>query len=861
MQPPSLQFEHPTLQEVVSVRPTPSAAAGTLWGAIWEHAQANPTATAIVTTRDEAVAYGDLWAAMAGVAARLNQLGVGRGDVVALLVPQSATALIVSLGALCTAAIAPLSPIANPDDLRRALGQLQPAVVVVFSNDPSPARSAVEGLGLPVILVERPADAPPAQFELRPTGAMRLTTAAPGFALPTDAAALRPTSGTTGLPQWTPWTQARLAMLSRQQAAVYRLSPADRTYNLHSLSTLGINQSLHVLTSGGSIFLSDVYNGTGFFEGLERYKPTWYFTTPSLQQSILDEATRLGITQVERPLRFVRSGGSPGTDRLAERLSTLFQAPVLESYQMTESLVITSTPFPPAAPPPGSVGQSVAYRIQILDPEGMPLPAGEAGEITLMAPEGPAPAWFDAAVGWGLPTGGLGTGDLGYLDADGYLFITGRLKEVIKRGGAQVLPQEIEEVLLTHPDVLEAAAFGVPDPLLIEGVAAAVVLRQGATTDERGLRTWLLARMAPYKVPARVLLAAEIPHNAGGKVVRRTLAGHFARELAARPISGGAPASDLEGRLLALWRDTLRQPDIGVDDDYFELGGNSLQAAVLITRVSKLAGRTINLETLWQASTVRRMADYLATEVVSAYPPAIVPVRPFGDEPPLFCIEPYESRIAFFPLAPRLSPALPVYGVEPQRPHVGPGETITLKGFAAQAKDALRAVQPEGPYRLLGYSWGGMVAFEIAQQLAQEGQAVSFLGLLDTRISVGRKRTWPERIQDFLREMQGKRWAERRHLVLQRWVRLQRHEFEAPVTRIANQGYRPQPYPGRIVLYQAIHRPPQEHTLPAEQWRALARDGVEVVHLSGTHETLLSDTVAGPLVAASIAQHLALPAL
>ena len=298
-------------------------------------------------------------------------------------------------------------------------------------------------------------------------------------------------------------------------------------FHIHGL----IAAVLATAAAGGSVVCAPGFNALRFFAWLAAVEPSWYTAVPTMHQAILtraarNAAARVAVTHGGARLRFIRSSSASLPPSVMADLEATFGAPVIESYGMTEAAhQMTSNPLPPRPRKPGSVGVAAGPDVAIMDAAGACSPAGATGEIVIRGPnvttgyarnpEANATAYHD---GW------FRTGDQGLFDGDGYLRITGRLKEIINRGGEKISPREIDEVLLGHPDVAQAVAFAVPHDALGEEVAAAVVLRPGATATPRDIRAHAAARVAPFKVPRTVLIVDEIPKGPTGKLQRIGLA-------------------------------------------------------------------------------------------------------------------------------------------------------------------------------------------------------------------------------------------------------------------------------------------------------------------------------------------------
>jgi acyl-CoA synthetase (AMP-forming)/AMP-acid ligase II len=348
---------------------------------------------------------------------------------------------------------------------------------------------------------------------------------------PGDIALVLHTSGTTSRPKQVPLLQRNLMASARTIAAHYQLGTGDVSFcvmplfHIHGL----VASSFAALAAGGTILAPRRFTAHRFWSQAREHGVTWLSAGPTLHQMILDRADADGAPP---SLRFARSCSSALTPALLERAEAAYGVPVLEAYGMTEaSHQMTSNPLPPAARQPGSVGVPAGAEIAVIDPAGQFLAAGQAGEVVIRGPgvmsgylSNPA-ANADAFVdGW------FRTGDLGVI-RDGYLYLEGRLKEMILRGGENIAPAEIDQALLAHPAVTDAVSFGISDDKYGEVPAAAVVLSQDVPVSD--LIGHCRERLAAFKVPAAVYIVAEIPRTATGKVQRRRVAEHVAGTKAA----------------------------------------------------------------------------------------------------------------------------------------------------------------------------------------------------------------------------------------------------------------------------------------------------------------------------------------
>lgn len=289
--------------------------------------------------------------------------------------------------------------------------------------------------------------------------------------------------------------------------------------------------------------------------------------------------------------------------------------PVIEAYGMTEAAhQMTCNPLPPLTRKPGSVGLSAGPEVAIADARGRMLAESEIGEVVIRGSN--VMSAYDGIgdqSGHFLADGWFRTGDQGYLDAEGYLFLTGRLKEIINRGGETVAPRAIDEALLEHPKVAQAVAFAVPDPSLGEEVAAAVVARPGDDVSESELQDFLVGRLSWARIPKRILVLDQIPKGATGKVQRIGLAEKLGLESVHKsadeqPDDDLHPSDATMQRLAALWGEVLGVSDVGVDDRFLDVGGDSVSATALVIGVESEFSVEVPLMAFFDAATIRRQA-------------------------------------------------------------------------------------------------------------------------------------------------------------------------------------------------------------------------------------------------------------
>ena len=502
------------------------------------HGTALETISGLLQGRDEAPAVGapgrtattfaELRALLDRTSKSLNAFGIGRDDRVAIVLPNGPAMATAFVAIAAGATTAPLNPAYRLDEYDFYLGDLNAKALVVERGGASPAVEAARRRGVPVIELVEDCSAGAGAFRLEATDGMAGSARLPGRAEPDDIALVLHTSGTTSRPKIVPLSHRNVCASARHIGETLSLRPDDVCLNAMPLFHIHglIAAVLSSLAAGGSVICTPGFNALKFFGWLDEARPTWYTAVPTMHQAILGRADRNADVIGRARLRFIRSSSASLPPQVMAALETAFGAPVIESYGMTEAAhQMTSNPLPPRARKPGSVGVAAGPEVAIMSEDGTLLPANEPGEVVIRGPN--VTAGYEAnpdANAKAFTDGWFRTGDQGVLDEEGYLRITGRLKELINRGGEKVSPLEVDEVLMDHPAVQQVVTFAVPHDKLGEEVAAAVVLREGASLTEQELRDFARARLADFKVPRRVFVLDEIPKGATGKLQRIGLA-------------------------------------------------------------------------------------------------------------------------------------------------------------------------------------------------------------------------------------------------------------------------------------------------------------------------------------------------
>ncbi len=459
--------------------------------------------------------------------AALNGMGVGRNDRVAIVLPNGPEMATAFISIAAGATTAPLNPSYKTEEFEFYLSDLNAKALVIAEGMDSLSRTVAAERGIPV--VELVAGSGPAgSFELRAPADLAGVPAQGGLAVEADVALVLHTSGTTSRPKIVPLRHVNITASAYHIGETLGLVPDDVCLNIMPLFHIHglIAATLSSLAAGASVFCSPGFNAFRFFTWFQEANPTWWTAVPTMHQAILGLAARHEETIKKGRLRFIRSSSSSLPPQVMSQMEQVFGVPMVEAYGMTEAAhQMASNPLPPGKRYPGSVGRAAGPEIAIMNEDGILLPAGDLGEVVIRGrdvtsgyennPEANAKAFTN---GW------FRTGDQGFLDDDGYLRLTGRLKELINRGGEKISPIEIDIVLMDHPAVAQCLTFAMPHAMLGEEVAAAIVLREGVEAAEHELRDFVAGRLAQFKVPRRIVFLAEIPKGATGKLQRIGLA-------------------------------------------------------------------------------------------------------------------------------------------------------------------------------------------------------------------------------------------------------------------------------------------------------------------------------------------------
>ncbi|MCH2351943.1 MAG: acyl--CoA ligase [Pseudomonadales bacterium] len=455
------------------------------------------------------------------VGGELAALNIGADDRVAIVLPNGPlmASAFVCMSPWC--ATAPLNPAYKRDEFEFYLNDLDTKLLIVEAGSSSPVVDVAHKLGIRVVELQEKEHAGAFSLGHGPIAVENRRD---------DAIALiLHTSGTTSRPKMVPLTQINLAASAKNISQTLHLSSEDRCMNVMPLFHIHglMAPVLANISAGASVYCTPGFDALRFFSWLDAAQPTWYSAVPTMHQAILARSIRNEDSVRQAQLRFIRSSSASLPPQVMNDLEKTFGAPVVEAYAMTEAAhQMCSNPLPPLERKPGFVGPSAGPEVGIMTAEGHMLEQGQEGEIVIKGPNVTSGylANDEANATAFHPGNWFRTGDQGIMDEAGYVKVTGRLKEIINRGGEKIAPLEIDEVILDHESVAQACSFAIPHDKLGEDVAAAIVLRDGKQLDEKELRQFVSERLADFKVPRKVVFVDEIPKGATGKIQRIGLA-------------------------------------------------------------------------------------------------------------------------------------------------------------------------------------------------------------------------------------------------------------------------------------------------------------------------------------------------
>ena len=697
---------------------------------IRHHAEIQSESPAIVASGASSLTYSALAKQIRAFGRRLRDNGVPSSAKVAILLPNGPELAVALVATVCNAIAVPLNPNLTASELDQLFSLLGIDAIVVSDRVDHAVRevAARHGIGLLDAKFDKSGN-----VEISGTAAMS-SFADDGMPLgeavnPDAPAFVLRTSASTGRPKLVPVTHRNLTISAYKRKTWFAFTEQDRAL---CVAPLYYGQALKgvlftPLLLGGSVAFPDQVEDDDILSSLVDLQPTFLDAGPTFYMNLLDRVLARGGAPLHHSLRFLRSGAAPLSLTTKQRLEEIFGVPVLEGYGLTETGTIAANSISPEHRKPGTVGRPSPQEVAIRAEDGRLLPPGARGEIVVRGPavmpgylhneEANRAAFVD---GWFL------TGDLGSIDAEGFLTYLGRRKEFISRGGEKVSLYEVEQALLLHPSVRDAAAFPVPHPRLGENVAAAVVLLHGATMTPTEIKAFLADHLASFKIPHHVMIMPELPKGVTGKTLRQQLS----EAAVGRNRDVTPPDDPLHFQIMEIWQKVLGRSDvIGIDEDFFEAGGDSLLAVRMVCEIEAITRQPIPPSALRSAYTVRELADAIVRGIPTTHE-IVTRARDGNGTPFLFCHGDYMTRGFYaLKLADKLTGDQPVYLLHPDP---NPDSNLTIEEMVQSFLPHVLTMQPAGPIRVGGYCHGGLLAWEIAYQLERIGREVEAVVLVDT---------------------------------------------------------------------------------------------------------------------------------
>lgn len=568
-----------------------------------------PDAVAIQALNGAAISYAELAHRVESMVLGLRGHGVAAGSRVAIVLPNGLDMALALLGVSSAAIAIPLNPVYKEPEYEAYFSETEADFLLALEGGYHPAKAVAEKLGIQVL-------------ELPEGGYLKSAITQTGTFVeppsPENVAMVLLTSGSTGRPKRVPLTHHNLCTSAGHVRESLSLSRHDCCLSMWEQYHIGglVDLLLAPLSSGGKVICAGSFDAGRFYEILREHSPTWFQGVPITLRELVLYGKSCGDAPMQISLRFIRSVAAPLAPSLMGEIEEYFGVPVIQTFGMTEaSPLITTNLLPPNLRKPGSAGKTCGPEVAIMDDKGRQMSSGKLGEVAVRGenifsgyesnPEANAEAFRD---GW------FHTGDTGYLDEDGYLYLVGRIKEMINRGGEKIAPVEVDDVIKLHPAVMDAAVFPVQHETLGEDVAVAVVLKQGQQLSRRDLLDFAGRHLAHFKVPRNVYFVNQIPRTSNGKIQRFKLAGISAEFGPAQSDAvGGYAAAEgaVEKELAKIWARILKIDRIGLHDDFFDLGGDSLKAASFINELHKKWGGEVYVTALFDAPTISRFMGYL----------------------------------------------------------------------------------------------------------------------------------------------------------------------------------------------------------------------------------------------------------
>jgi len=815
-------------------------------------AERTPYAVAVEQEHNQ-LTYRELNERANQLAHYLRRLGVGPDVPVGICLESSVTLAVALLAVLkAGGACLPLDPAYPKDRLKLMVEDAQ--IPVLLSNEHLLSGLAVSGIK--TVCVDSSWDLIAKERRSNPENNIS----------PDNLAYVIYTSGSTGKPKGVMLTHRGLVNYIFAAMRLYGLKPADRQLQFSSISfDIAIEEIYPIWVTGATLVLRSKdfsIAGSDFLKWIEHRRLSVLSVPTAYWHELVHELSESGAA-LPKSLRLLVVGGEKAQLPVLEAWRKFAGSRVrwINTYGPTETSVIAtaheplhSEPLPDTLP----IGRPIDNaKVYLLDGNLQPVPVGVSGEIHiggaglargyLNRPRETAAKFTPDPFGAEPQARLYKTGDMARYRPNGEIEFIGRRDSQTKIRGFRVEPGEIDNVLGAHPSIREAVVIVQGEELGDKRLVAYMVLAAGLRVSDAELRSWLKERLPDYMIPSAFVFLAELPLTPNGKVDRRALAVlpvHRASEYSA------PPSDAVESRLVRMWEAVLGRSPIGVRENFFELGGHSLIAVRLMRHIEQGFSRKLPLATLFEAPTIEQMAVILRRDSWKPEFSLVVPIQPKGTRPPFFCVHGLGGAVLRFQdLARHMAPDQPFYGIQPQGMDGGAPVLASVEEMAARYISEMRTFQREGPYYIGGYSFGGLVAFEMALQLVDEGHEIGFLGLLDTY--PGQAKSTTDMVSTLLKlsfKQQATYVRQRvkryRKGIRRRWDALFLPSLLKEVRSTLAQAelaYQPRPYSGKATWFCAGEKGLRGLSTPENDWSNWIIGGVEVHEFEGDHGSILKE--------------------
>ncbi len=828
----------------------------------------NPAAIAVKDAATE-LTYGQLNAKVNQLANYLRQQGVQPESLVGIYADRSVDLVIAILAVLqAGGAYVPLDPAYPPARLAGIIADTELQLVLTQSH----LVPDLEHFGLDLFLL----DTEWSKIANESTESVTVTTT------PANLAYIMYTSGSTGKPQGVQITLGQIECYLQAVNQVLNIR-ADDIY-LHSASfsfSSSIRQLLLPLAQGAKIVITSKENTTNLFSLIELIQTeqiTVFDTVASVWNYIL-----IGLSQLKEPqksrlinsrIRLLTFSGGILTAQLLERVRSQFQQSpqIVNIYGQTETIGVCAYQIP--AEPMGSSGYApvgTAYshnQLYVLDDLLQPIATAQTGELYVSGaslprgylnnPQLNARKLIPNPFSQAQPSALLyKTGDLARYLPDGNLEIVGRQDFQVKIRGMRVEIEEVETVLTQHPHVQQAAVVGKQNSGG-ETIIVAYIVPNCPSIDLSDVRSFLKTKLTDYMMPSAIEILDALPLTPNNKLDRKRLP-----EPSRENLTIVQPRDQLEDQLVKIWGKVLDIKQVGIKDSFFDLGGHSLVALQLFAEIEKIWHKKLRLAVLLDSPTIAELANIIRTGDTPEWSPLVL-LKPGDNSSPLFCIHPIGGNLFdYHSLSKKLEHQGPIYGLQPRGIDGRQPPIDRIEDMASYFIQAIQTIQPQGAYFIIGYSFGGIVAFDLARQLTEQGEKVAFLGLLDIRCPVIPEidtpfREWIDIQLDRMRQLTIKQQFD--YLIEKLFYpksQAYRDEVVAALSDLdlftpelvkvldcnvqAVKDYQPQVFAGRVTLFWSEYQDWYIKKHPTLGWGNLVTDGLDIQRIPGNHTTLMQE--------------------